>query len=170
MHEPVRHTHWFGDRRVVVAFFLCAVAFIAFPQIDIATSRPFLAADGRFVFAHHPLVHDIHVLISASARVLTVVLLAWLLLGFAARYGGVFARAAPYRRQVGFVFAVLALGPGLVVNAILKDHSGRARPAQIAEFGGEREFSRAFAIADQCKRNCAFVSGHVAYAAMPLVG
>lgn len=35
---------------------------------------------------------------------------------------------------------VMILGPGLVVNALLKDHWGRPRPKQTIEFGGKQLF------------------------------
>jgi lipid A 4'-phosphatase len=66
------------------------------------------------------------------------------------------------RNALIFLLAALALGPGIAVNAVLKDHWGRARPYQIAEFGGTREFTAAPLPADQCARNCSFVSGHAA--------
>src|SRR6202007_2501046 len=53
-------------------------------------------------------------------------------------------------------------GPGLVTNAILKDHWGRARPTQITEFGGTKAFTPALVPARQCERNCSFVAGHPA--------
>lgn len=61
-----------------------------------------------------------------------------------------------------FIVAATAIGPGLVVNTVLKDHWGRARPVQVEEFGGGRHFTPAPLPADQCERNCAFVSGHAA--------
>ena len=64
--------------------------------------------------------------------------------------------------SVGLVFAI---GPGLLVNGALKNWIGRARPKNIAEFGGERLFSPAYVPADQCLQNCAFVSGDVAFIA-----
>jgi len=63
-------------------------------------------------------------------------------------------------RAVLFVLSVLAIGPGLVVNVVFKDHWGRARPRDVVEFGGTRTFTPAFVISDQCERNCSFVSGH----------
>jgi membrane-associated phospholipid phosphatase len=54
------------------------------------------------------------------------------------------------------------LGPGLVVNTVLKDHWGRARPLQIEQFGGSRAFTPAPLPAAQCARNCSFPSGHAA--------
>lgn len=66
------------------------------------------------------------------------------------------------RRALVFIVAATALGPGLIANTILKDHWGRARPHQIEEFGGTRQFTPAPLPAAQCARNCAFVSGHAA--------
>ncbi|MDA4846973.1 phosphatase PAP2 family protein [Hoeflea poritis] len=59
----------------------------------------------------------------------------------------------------GFVPLLYILGPGILVNAVLKNMWGRARPGDVAEFGGERSFSPAFIISDQCDGNCSFVSG-----------
>jgi len=58
----------------------------------------------------------------------------------------------------------LAIGPGLVVETILKSYWGRARPRQIEEFGGDALYSQPFWISDQCVSNCSFSSGHAAFA------
>lgn len=63
-------------------------------------------------------------------------------------------------RAVVLFAATLTLGSALLVNEVLKNHWGRARPREVAEFGGPREFTPAFVPADQCARNCSFVSGH----------
>jgi len=39
---------------------------------------------------------------------------------------------------------VLILGPGLVVNALFKDHFGRPRPRNVLEFGGSQPFAELF--------------------------
>lgn len=44
------------------------------------------------------------------------------------------------RRHFLFIILTLAIGPGLVVNAVLKDHWGRPRPRQVQEFGGKWDF------------------------------
>ncbi len=62
-------------------------------------------------------------------------------------------------RIIIFLLFTLGLGPGLLVNNILKNHWGRARPNQIRQFGGARRFTAAFVLSDQCKSNCSFVSG-----------
>lgn len=63
---------------------------------------------------------------------------------------------------IGYIALSLAVGPGLITNAVLKEYSGRARPAQVTEFGGPKKFTAAFAPARECPTNCAFVSGHAA--------
>ena len=41
-----------------------------------------------------------------------------------------------------FLVLLLAIGPGLVVNTIFKDHWGRPRPRELVEFGGVRQFQQ----------------------------
>ena len=54
---------------------------------------------------------------------------------------------------------MLVLGAGLVVNGILKDDFGRARPRDIEAFGGSSQFTPAFVVSHECDRNCSFSSG-----------
>lgn len=62
---------------------------------------------------------------------------------------------------LAFVGLSLTLGPGFVTWAV-KEHTLRARPFDVVEFGGDRRFTPAFEQAQQCSDNCAFTSGHVA--------
>lgn len=39
-----------------------------------------------------------------------------------------------------FLVIVLALGPGLLVNSVFKEHWGRPRPREIVQFGGTKVF------------------------------
>lgn len=94
--------------------------------------------------------------------------LGWLLLAGIALLLAV-GRVKPGRIEIAqrsLVFLLLAalLGPVLLVDVGLKGHSGRARPATLVEFSGQRHFSPAFIRSDQCDWNCSFVSGHVATA------
>ncbi len=76
-------------------------------------------------------------------------------------WGFVSSRTAPnlHRRVWVFILLLYTLGPGLIVNVLLKAHWGRARPANILEFGGTAHFTPPIQITDQCARNCSFVSG-----------
>lgn len=55
--------------------------------------------------------------------------------------------------------AALALGPGLLVNAFLKQWWGRPRPSSTDLFGGDLPFVPAGQWSDACSSNCSFVSG-----------
>lgn len=65
-------------------------------------------------------------------------------------------------RAILFLMATMALGPGLLVNVVLKDHWGRPRPIDVAEFGGSEHFMPWWKPGGDCPGNCAFVSGDVA--------
>ena len=67
-----------------------------------------------------------------------------ILLTFAALIGLILSWIKPkiknYRRYFLIIILTLIIGPGLLVNAIFKDHWGRPRPRQVQEFGGRWEF------------------------------
>jgi lipid A 4'-phosphatase len=65
-------------------------------------------------------------------------------------------------KKICYLFAVLALGAGLIVNAGLKDHFGRARPRDTQEFGASRHFTPPFVLSRECRKNCSFSSGDAA--------
>ncbi len=46
----------------------------------------------------------------------------------------------PWRREAIFMLLLLALGPGLLVNSVFKEHWGRPRPREVQEFGGSKQF------------------------------
>ena len=63
--------------------------------------------------------------------------------GTAALIAGLLRKEARKFRIHGlFILLCVAIGPGLIVNGILKDHWGRARPRQIAEFGGRQQYTQ----------------------------
>ncbi len=64
-------------------------------------------------------------------------------------------------RAILFLTATLALGPGLLVNVVLKDHWGRPRPIDVQQFGGSEHFMAWWDPRGDCPNNCAFVSGDV---------
>ncbi len=69
---------------------------------------------------------------------------------------------AIWRRWWVTLLAVL-LGPGLLVNGILKAYMGRPRPLQTILFGGKAEFVPAWTYSKGCAANCSFVSGEASF-------
>lgn len=64
-------------------------------------------------------------------------------------------------RAVLLLTATMALGPGLLVNGLLKDHWDRPRPVDVTEFGGKEHFVAWWDPRGDCPSNCSFVSGDV---------
>ncbi len=51
-------------------------------------------------------------------------------------------KTAKYQKMAGFLVLVMLLGPGIIVNSVLKQHWGRPRPREVVEFGGHSKFER----------------------------
>ena len=142
-----------------LAVFASALAlFLLLPQIDLMASGLFYTSERGFFLKNWvpvTLLYD-----SIPWLALGIVLI----LGFGT--GWLFLIGRPLwrldRKALCFIALSTALVPGFIVNTVLKDHWGRARPNQIAAFGGTREFSPAPLPAAQCPRNCSFPSGHAA--------
>ena len=146
-------------RTDVLLFLLCVLLLTEFPAIDIQVSREFFDASLN-TFSHKDdiLIYAIYAAITKLPLLLLV-----LLPVLAVRSYFRFQKQDQRRWHCCFLLACLLLGPGLLVNTIIKDNSvGRARPVQVQEFAGEKTFTPAFAYSGQCQRNCSFVSGHAA--------
>lgn len=138
--------------------------FAVWPTLDIAVSQFFWLADGGFWLAHSVFAEEIRMpiwLASVGVAVIAAVMLcASLLRGAGARTDW---------RLWAFVTTLYVLGPGLLVNVILKQNWGRARPVTIEAFGGQKLFTPPFEFAGQCASNCSFVSGEAASAAAMVI-
>ncbi len=68
------------------------------------------------------------------------------------------------RSALALILALL-LGPGLLVNGVLKPHGGRPRPLEVTQFGGPLPFVDWWNPTGACDGNCSFMSGEAATAA-----
>jgi membrane-associated PAP2 superfamily phosphatase len=68
-------------------------------------------------------------------------------------------------RSAAFLTAALLLGPGLLVNIIMKSHWGRPRPAELIQFGGSLHYVDWWNPSGACITNCSFMAGEPASAA-----
>jgi len=133
---------------LLAATLLVSVAFTAFPQLDIATSALFY--NGSFW------LHDLP-LLQALRRVLIGGMYGFALVVFAVFLWRLLRRKA--LRAWGYALTVILIAPLGLVNGVLKTYWGRARPSDIALFGGEKDFTPAWLYTDQCDFNCSFTSG-----------
>lgn len=79
------------------------------------------------------------------------------------------ARLYIYRKCALFFLLLMLLGPGLLVNTVLKDHWGRPRPRQMQVFGGDSSFHQVWERGEGRRMGTSFPSGH-ASAAFYLMG
>jgi lipid A 4'-phosphatase len=147
--------------RLLVATALVHLLFAIWPTIDIAVSRAFVQADGSFWLAKSTISEDVRMPIWVASVALAA--LAAVMLGFSLLRG---AKAHSPWRLWAFITTLYVVGPGLLVNALLKQNWGRARPDSVEVFGGDKLFTPPFEIAGQCSNNCSFVSGEAASAAV----
>lgn len=132
----------------------CVIIFLLFPNIDLAVSQHFY--EGEFYWDNNSVIRFIY-LVFAKIHVLYLILF----IGFITLYQR--RKAIIRRNQFVFLLCALLLGPGILVNALLKDNSvGRPRPVHTVDFGGKETFTPVFHYSGKCQRNCSFVSGHAA--------
>lgn len=145
----------FSQRLLAFAAALLVPALLSvfFPSIDLAVAELFF--DGAdFPWRDGGLAEFLHGLVQPVAVIMGVLLALATLLHLRRRTGW---------RRWAFLLVTLLVGPGLVTNVIFKDHWGRARPLQVAEFGGPAQFTPALVLSDQCAKNCSFVSGDASF-------
>ncbi len=144
----------------VLLLVFVSLAFIALPGLDLAVSRFFYDPATGFLDRRTGLVDFVRETGWLVEWLLAIGVIAPLLLKLLFPDSELLVRP----RATLFVLVSYLIGPGLIVNGILKDHWGRARPHQIVEFGGDAAFSSVWGLSDQCQRNCSFASGEGASA------
>jgi lipid A 4'-phosphatase len=142
---------------------MAGTIFITHPQLDLAVTHAFF--DEHHAFYGTSLcgraLREIFRL--ASYTIFAAFVLAYISARLYAR-----KRLVPTGRNLAFLALTLALGPFLLVNGLIKEHSHRPRPFQTAEFGGQWQF-RPFGHFDgQCVTDCSFISGETSTAAWSL--
>jgi lipid A 4'-phosphatase len=132
---------------------ICAV-FFAFPSLDIYISNLFYKKGQGFVYNNNYFVQIIFKLLPPLTYTAAIIY-------FTVGLYQYFVHKK-FRKILLYLLLTLVIGPGIIVNSVLKDNFGRARPKNIMEFGGNSHFSRILYLSDQCNVNCSFSSGHAA--------
>lgn len=142
----------------LLLFFLTGVILKIFPQIDIDISGLFYDMERGFYLNDSPAAMTVY----NAVNYITAALIIF--------YASVIAVDIFFkknlfgigRKTLAFLLITLILGPGIIVNAVLKENVGRPRPEAVIEFGGTDTFVGPFTISNACESNCSFVSGHAA--------
>ena len=145
----------FGLRFAIYGSLLAGMFPAIWPAWDQSIATWFFTTGRGFPLQDSSLVQFVYLGIPWLSRAAVVLLLIGIVVSW---------RLRQRRWLQGFACALLALaiGPGLLINGLLKEQVGRARPEQVSQFGGTRVFAGALRPSDQCQHNCAFVSGHAA--------
>lgn len=114
-------------------FGILTIPFIFF-KIDIAFQKPFYTAEDGWFLAKIPFWDFIYKY--------------GIFLGYFMVVGALVIMSVSYwkkalvkwRRPAFFLLFVMILGPGVLVNGVLKEHWGHPRPREIKEFGGKEDF------------------------------
>jgi len=139
---------------------LSLVILILYPNLDIGFSKFFYSNTQGFIHKNNSLVLYLFKVIPIATKLLTASCIAYLLYKLLKykKLKNVLLSSTFYLIITGLI------GPGLIVNCILKENFGRARPMQTTYFNGSKNFSPALFVSDQCNHNCSFSSGHAAMA------
>ena len=140
---------------------MAAVVFIVFgiwPGLDLWVSGLFFASKTGFDGFASGTWNELRL---AIWRVSEIVL-ALSILAYLAQRIAPFPLLRATRHLSGFAAALYLLGPGLLVDVLLKPLWGRARPAQVTDFGGALAFTPPHVLSHQCTSNCSFVAGEMA--------
>jgi len=145
-----------------MAFALVSAIFVLFPQIDLYVSSLFF--DGtKFPFKRtwfeQLFFHSVRPMIITFS----VISIAIFIYNYFMKKNILNINA----KVLLYLILTLSIAPGLIVNATLKDNWGRARPNEVVNFGGTKEFTPAFIPTNQ--GGYSFSSGHAA-AAFSLMG
>lgn len=147
--------------RFFIIFTIVSVLFFTlYPQVDLDVAGLFYNEEEGFYLKKHPLFYFLYKAIGPILISTFLALLGYLYYqkreDFRAKYLD--------KKAVLFLFVFLLIGPALITNAFFKEVSGRARPAHVVEFGGDKQFTPYYQFTDQCEKNCSFISGHAAAA------
>jgi len=135
--------------------------FLLFPGVDLAVTALFHRAGEGFPASQDAMLRTLRKSSSLALAGLLVTMAVLLVRRWIT--GGRGGRTLV--RNCSFLMLGLVAGPGLVVNTVLKNGWGRARPIQTDLFGGDAPFSGVWRISDACRDNCSFVSGEASSAA-----
>lgn len=124
--------------------------------IDIYVSNLFFNMHSGFFYKANSYLVFMHGLVYAIMTTMCATL------GLIILYRFYRIRSFNYRDYLKPLYILLAclVGPGLIVNTLIKEHSTRPRPSQTIVFNGAEPYSPPFSLHGNCLTNCSFVSGH----------
>jgi lipid A 4'-phosphatase len=128
---------WAGRREALwlVALLILVTLVFALTPLDIEAARIFYRPHGP---DHWPLAGELpwSVLYRLASPLTVTVVLG----GLGALVAAIVSGHHLWRRRAIFILLTVALGPGLIVNTVFKDHWDRPRPRDVVQFEGPMRY------------------------------
>jgi lipid A 4'-phosphatase len=143
--------------KVLIIFIILAIFVTVGPELDVYISSLFFNEDKKFLIESY---YPISILFR---KILLPLLLIYIfVLPFILRFFPLEKIYFGYKFSLSEIFYVWISGIVtmlLVVNIVLKNMWGRARPNDVSYFSGFQDFTPWYKITNSCAFNCSFVSG-----------
>ncbi len=157
-------------RLIWAGLFFALAIFAKLPGLDLLVSANYYNAEAGFFHRDAPMVRALYDWTPILGRALVVVLLLFAL--SAPRISRMLVRRGkaemaqrckgPLRHAAVVAVCCALLGPGLVIEGVLKNTVGRPRPVQVEQFGGTQVYQGPFVQGKDPKHHRSFVSSHAA--------
>ena len=145
-------------------FVIFSLFFLCFPEYDITFSN-FFFSGGQFLSERFALIKDLRSFFKDSMVFFSLGAFFLLIVSY---FKKKIKKKTLFNLRNRLVLLGLVIGPivgcGIIANMYFKDTWGRARPAYVNEFGGDKIFTAAFKKSDQCEKNCSWISGEASAA------
>ena len=142
---------------VLIVFFILATFVTVGPSIDLYIGSLFYYGDKQFLIqSYYP------VSIFFRKILLPLILIYVFVLPLVLRFFPLQKIYFGYKfslSEIVYIWVSGAVTMLLVVNVVLKNMWGRARPNDVSYFNGFQDFTPWYKISDACSSNCSFVSG-----------
>lgn len=144
-------------------FFLIFVCFLAiFPEIDFKFSNLFYEKNGGFLVKHYLTGKEYFYEFIIRRLILPVIVISILLFPIIIRFSNYLKNNFSYlflkTKDILYIWLSATI-ISFIVNSVLKNGWGRARPNDISLFDGNKNFTPWIEYSNECFENCSFVSG-----------
>lgn len=147
--------------KYILPLIILGILLYFFPEIDLAISTLVFDETAKFYLGNDPILKAIY----KSVNVLAIAMFLGVVGAYI--YQLYTKKTLKYfdKKALLYIFLVFAFGSGVVINLGLKQNFGRARPAEIVQFGGEKKFTPAAVINWEYGKECdSFTCGHCSFA------
>jgi len=147
--------------KYILPLIFLGVMLYFFPELDLAISALVFDETSKFYLSNEPILKIIYKSVNVFAITMALGVIG------AYVYQLYTKKSIKYfdKKALVYIFMVFAFGSGVIVNLGLKQNFGRARPAEIVQFGGEKKFTPAAVVNWEYGKECdSFSCGHCSFA------